>query len=75
MIIVTITMWVFTSLLIDRFLQLVPGRPQQQCILGVRVGVFMVTKGRDFSLEAPPYIDPPVIHSSGLLVDQTEITS
>ena len=56
----------FTSLLIDGFLQLVTRRPQPQCILGVRVGVFMVASGWDYSLEAPPYIDPPVIDRSGL---------
>lgn len=52
-----------TSLLIDRCLQLLPRHPHQQCILGVGVDVLMVAKGRDFSLEAPPYIDPPVIDS------------
>lgn len=61
---------VSTSLLIDRMLQHVPRRPQQQCIVGVGVGIFSVLKGRDFSLVAPPHVDPPVIDSSGLTGDQ-----
>lgn len=53
-----------TSLLIDGMLQLIRHCPQQQGIVGVSVGVCSPSYRWDFSLEAPSYIDPPVIDTS-----------
>lgn len=52
---------VTTSLLIDRMLQFIACGPQQLGIMGVRLGVFSLTEKWYFSLEAQPYIYPPVV--------------